>query len=134
MKYYEEVRGFEEDGLLAERQIATIVHNVKVLAPVVRGQLVCKDENGWSPVTENADAQKALGIVASTFAPDETHKVTQIYVSGVFSKEKVLIGANPPVSIARLDEVEVLIGEALDYSTFEEALRKSGIYLTGVIA
>ena len=80
MKYYEESMGFTEDGLLSGKSISTIIYNVKVTTSVVRGQIICRGEDGWSPATENDDAQKPLAIVAATFTPDDTHKVTQAYV------------------------------------------------------
>ncbi|MBQ4495067.1 MAG: hypothetical protein II968_04800, partial [Selenomonadaceae bacterium] len=70
MGYYEEVMGFEEDGLIVHAAIQTILHNVKVSAAVVRGQLICRGTDGkYSPVTENADASKALAIAARDFTP-----------------------------------------------------------------
>ncbi|MBD3878211.1 MAG: hypothetical protein SR1Q5_00795 [Quinella sp. 1Q5] len=132
MKYYEEVAGYEEDGLLAGVNIAAIIHNVKVTTPVIRGHLLCKGENGWSPVEANADAQKPLAIAATFFNPVGDNNITQAYVSGVFNLEKVYIGADPPYSLGEVDKVTVLIGEELDFEAFAEALRKEGIYLQGV--
>lgn len=131
--YYEKVAGYEEDGLIADSAIQSIVHNVKVSAAVVRGQLICKGTDGkYSPVTENADAAKVLAIAATNFAPTEDNETTQIYVRGVFNVEKVYVGADPPYSLGHVDEVEVLVGEAIDLETFRQALRTQGIWLTSL--
>ena len=133
MGYYEEVMGFEEDGLLAHSAIQSIVHNVKVTGSVVRGQLICRGTDGkYSPVTENADASKVLAIAANTFTPEDGHDTTQAYVRGVFNVEKVYVGNDPCYSLGHLDEVEILVGEAIDLETFRQALRSQGIWLTTI--
>lgn len=129
--WYEEVMGFAEDGLIAHAAIQTILHNVKVSAAVVRGQLICRGSDGkYSPVTENADASKVLAIAANNFTPSEDNNVTQAYVRGNFCLEKVYAGDDPPYSLGALDSIEVLVGENLDLETFRQALRVQGIWLT----
>ena len=131
--YYEKVAGYEEDGLIANSAIQSIVHNVKVSAAVVRGQLICKGTDGkYSPVTENADAAKVLAIAATNFTPTDDNNVTQAYVRGAFNVEKVYVGTDPPYSLGALDSIEVLVGENLDLETFREALRVQGIWLTSL--
>lgn len=133
MGYYEEVMGFEEDGLIAHSEIQTILHNVKVSAAVVRGQLICRGSDGkYSPVTENADASKVLAIAACDFTPSDDNNVTQAYARGCFNVEKVYVGDNPAYSLGHLSEVEVLVGEAIDLETFRQALRSQGIWLTSL--
>lgn len=131
MGYYEEVMGFEEDGLLAHTGIAAFVQNVKVSSAVVRGQLICRGDDGkYSPVTENADASKVLAIAANNFSPTDDNNVTQAYVRGNFCLEKVYAGDDPPYSLGALDSIEVLVGENLALETFRQALRVQGIWLT----
>ena len=134
MNYYDEVMGFKEDGLIAHSAIQSIVHNVKVSAAVVRGLLICRGADGkYSPVTENADASKTLAIAATDFTPTDDSNVTQAYVRGVFNAEKVYVGdAEPYVALGKVDDVEVLIGEALDFETFKQSLRSQGIWLMEV--
>ena len=135
--FYEEVTGYEEDGLIGHSAIAPIVHNIKVSKAVCRGHLICKGTNGtWSPVTENDDASKTLAIAAVDFTPTEDNYVTQAFFSGVFRLEKIYIGDTAPyVSLGHLDKVEVLIGEEFELEIFTEALRVQNIYLTkGVVA
>ena len=131
--WYEEVMGFAEDGLIAHTAIQTILHNVKVSAAVVRGQLICRGSDGkYSPVTENADASKVLAIAANNFTPSEDNNVTQAYVKGCFNVEKVYVGTDPPYSLGHLSDVEVLVGEAIDLETFRQALRTQSIWLTSL--
>ena len=135
--YYEEVTGYEEDGLIGHAAIAPIMHNIKVSKAVTRGHLICKGTSGtWSPVTENDDAEKVLAIAAADFTPSTGNDVTQAYMSGVFCLEKIYIGDTAPyVSLGHLDKVETLIGEEFELETFTEALRVQNIYLTkGVVA
>ena len=133
MCYYEEVMGFEEDGLLAHNAIAAFVQNVKVSSAVVHGQLICRGDDGkYSPVTENADASKVLAIAARDFTPSNDNNVTQSYSRGCFSVEKVYVGDNPCYSLGHLDDVEILVGEAIDLETFRQALRSQGIWLTSL--
>ena len=134
MNYYSEVTGFKEDGLIAHSAIQSIVHNVKVSAAVVRGLLICKGSDGkYSPVTENADASKVLAIAATDFTPTDDSNVTQAYVRGCFSAEKVYVGdAEPYVALGKVGNVETLIGEAIDFDAFAEALRKENIFLTSL--
>lgn len=133
MNYYDEVTGFKEDGLIAYPAIQAIVHNVKVSVAVVRGLLICKGSDGkYSPVTENADASKVLAIAATDFTPTDNSNVTQAYVRGCFSAEKVYVGQDPPYSLGALDSVEVLIGEEFNLEPFLDALRVQGIYLTSL--
>lgn len=132
MGYYEEVAGFEEDGLIAHSAIQSIVHNVKVSATVVRGHLLCKGNDGkYSPVTENADASKALAIAATNFTPSETNSTTQAYARGVFNADKIYVGASEPyASLGHLEDVQTLIGEEIDFDTFQQSLRTQGIWIT----
>lgn len=131
--YYEEVRGFAEDGLIGGEHIPLIVENAVVTSAVVRGHLICKGDDGWSPVTENDDASKDLAIVATSFTPDEDHEVTQIYTMGIFNVEKIYIGEDAPYcTLGQLDEVETLIGEEFDLEAFRVALQKQGIRLTSL--
>lgn len=134
MNYYDELTGFKEDGLIAHSAIQSIVYNVRVSAAVVRGLLICKGSDGkYSPVTENADASKALAIAATDFTPTDDNNVTQAYVRGVFNAEKVYVGdAEPYAALGKLDEVEVLIGEAIDFETFKQSLRIQNLYLTSL--
>lgn len=131
--YYDEVEGFKEDGLIGGHHIRSIVHNVEVAAGVVRGHLIYQGSDGtWSPVTENADAEKTLAIAARDFTPTEGNAVTQAYLCGVFNVEKIYVGSNPAYSLGELDKVEVLIGEEFDLPAFEQALRTQGIWLTSL--
>lgn len=119
MIYFKTVDGYEEDALIGGDHVPIIIENVSLAAnaSVQRGDLVCADSTGaYTPVTAEADASKPLAIIVGQCDADSAGGVAQVYTSGVFNSEKVLVGG----------------ADSLTAEFFREALRKDNIHLTSL--
>lgn len=117
MAYYVTVSGWTEDGLIGGLQEPVEIHNISLTsgASVSRGDLLCADSLGaYAPASLADDAQKDLCIAASD--ADSTTSITQAYFSGVFNREKVMVGG----------------AASLTADAFESSLRKQNIRLTSM--
>lgn len=115
--YVWSISGITRDELTGGGVIPVDIWNVNVGASAVieRGQLLCADSPTaeWALVTSSLDADKVLGIARDNFIADDDHKVTTIYSSGTFNREKIKLGG----------------GSELTIEPFVNQLRKSNIHL-----
>lgn len=119
-EYFYETDGVQRDELAGGAEFPISVWNVAVGASAVieRGQLLCADKPTaeFSLVTSEADADKILGVAAFDFTADDDHKVTTVYASGKFNREKIKLGGNSTLTL----------------DAFENSLRKQNIHLTSI--
>ena len=121
-KYFWTTDGIERDELAGGADyIPQSIWNVTVAADAVikRGMLLCADSatGEWQQVNSAADATKVLGIARDNFTADDKHKVTQVYASGKFNREKIILGGD----------------SSLTLEPFEDQLRKSNIHVTSIL-
>lgn len=120
-EYFGQFDGIVRDELSggADASFQTI-WNVTVAADaeIKRGMLLAADTptGEFKLVTDASDASKVLVIARDNFTADEEHKVTQAYAAGKFNRERIIVGGD----------------DTLTTEPFEDALRKSDIYLTGI--
>lgn len=114
--YAETLAGWTEDGLLAGPEFPVMTWQVDVEedAEIKRGELLCgtSASAAFVPVTSAADAQKYLVIAAQDFTADADHTVAEVYVSGLFNREKIILG-----------------GASLELDPFVNEMRKQNLHV-----
>ena len=92
--------------------------NVGMSAAIERGMLLAADTptGEFKLVSDASDASKVLVVARDNFTADKEHTVTQAYAAGKFNRERIILGGT----------------SALTTEPFEDALRKSDIYLTSI--
>lgn len=92
--------------------------NVGASAVIQRGMLLAGDTatGEFSLVTSPDDANKVLVIARDNFAADAEHRVTQVYASGKFTRERIIVGGT----------------SALTLEPFEDQMRKSNLHVTSI--
>lgn len=119
-EYFWETDGIDRDELSGGAEAPLTVWNVNVGASAVieRGQLLCADSptDDFALVSSAGDASKVLGVAVSNFTADADHTVTQIYSSGKFNRERIILGGD----------------SSLTLDTFENELRRQNIHLTSI--
>lgn len=120
-EYFATIDGIERDELSGGADgIPQSVWNINVGARAViqRGMLLCGDTatGEFKPVSSEADATKVLAIARDNFTADAEHTVTQVYASGKFNRERIILGGT----------------SALTLEPFEDQMRKSNIHVTSI--
>lgn len=118
--YFWQTDGIERDELSGGPEAPLTVWNVNVGASAVieRGQLLCASSPtaDFALVSSAGDASKVLGVAVADFTADADHTVTQIYSSGKFNRERIILGGD----------------SSLTLDTFENELRRQNIHLTSI--
>lgn len=118
--YFWQTDGIQRDELTGGGVQPVDIWNVNVGASAVieRGMLLGADSplGEWSQVTGTADTLKTFGIARDNFVADEEHRVTTVYSSGTFNREKIILGGD----------------SSLTLDTFENELRRQNIHLTSI--
>lgn len=119
-KYFWETDGIERDELSGGPEAPLTVWNVNVGASAVidRGMLLGADSptDEFALVSSSGDASKVMGVAVADFTADADHTVTQIYSSGKFNRERIILGGD----------------SSLTLDTFENELRRQNIHLTSI--
>ena len=115
--YFWQIDGIQRDELTGGGVQPVDIWNVNVGASAVieRGMLLGADSplGEWSLVDSTADSLKTFGIARDNFTADDEHTVTQVYSSGTFNRERIILGGD----------------SSLTLDTFENELRKQNIHL-----
>lgn len=92
--------------------------NVGASAVIKRGMLLAGDTatGEFKPVSSADDADKVLVIARDNFTADAEHRVTQVYASGKFNRERIIVGGT----------------SALTLEPFEDQMRKSNLHVTSI--
>lgn len=119
-KYFWQTDGIERDELSGGPEAPLTVWNVNVGASAVieRGQLLCASSPtaDFALVSSAGDASKVLGVAVADFTADADHTVTQIYSSGKFNRERIILGGD----------------SSLTLDIFENEMRRQNIHLTSI--
>lgn len=120
--YFWQQDGIQRDELHGGGDyIPTSIWNVNVGASAVieRGMLLgaSSPTDEWSLVNSTTDTVKVLGIARDNFTADNDHTVTQVYASGKFNREKIILGGDSTLTL----------------EPFEDTLRKSNIHVTSIM-
>lgn len=120
-EYFATFDGIQRDELSGgtDASFQTIWNvNVGMSAAIERGMLLAADTptGEFKLVSDASDAAKVLVVARDNFTADKEHTVTQVYASGKFNRERIIIGGT----------------SALTIEPFEDQLRKSNIHLTSI--
>ena len=120
-EYFATIDGIERDELSGGADgIPKSLWNVNVGASAVikRGMLLAGETmtGKFALVSDASDASKVLAIAEKDFVADADHTVTQVYGSGKFNREHIILGGT----------------SALTLDVFEDQMRKSNLHLTSI--
>lgn len=116
--YFWQTDGIQRDELQGRPGQLVDIWNVNVGASAIieRGMLLgaSSPTAEWSLVDSTADTLQVFGIARDNFVADDEHTVTQVYSSGYFNREKIILGGD----------------SSLTLEPFANELRKQNIHLT----
>ena len=109
--------GIKRDELCGGAEQLMSIRNIEVASDtsIQRGMLLSSDSTfGIFSQPTDSDTSKVFVIAEKDFTADSDSQVTQVYTSGKFNREKIILN------------------EGLNIDDFEEVLRKENIILTSI--